>query len=206
MSTDENESLPQDDPGREEPAQKESSQSANRMELDSIFQRLYKRLKPIAARVCWPSSNPTMNGTALLNEAYVKLLNSRNLSAKSDEELIRMFAHVMRQVLIDRIRKKLSEKGGGRAIHVPMSTRDSAVLDPASPEPPVALETLISLESALSALESCEPFQARVIDCRFYLGLTAEETALCLHVAKTKVEREHRRALDFLNAKLQPKG
>jgi RNA polymerase sigma factor (TIGR02999 family) len=189
----------------EEPEQIESLSPGSREERERIFRELYAKLKPYAKRANLSRVSPTLSGTGLLNEAFLRLLNAKDLFSKPEDEIIRIFAHVMRQILVDRIRNKKTAKRGGGALHIPLDAGAPASSEPQSPGHPLNHETLLTIESALIDLESLRPLQARVIECRFYLGLTAEETAMVLGVAKTRVEREHRKALEFLNSKISPK-
>ena len=187
-------------PGLDDPVPVE-----DRERLDRIIHDLYVKLKPLARRLSSPRMNPTLNATALLNEACIRVLSSRGLSSKRSDEIIRIFAHVMRQILVDRARYKLSAKRGGGVIHIPLNPGDPLAPDPASPAHPVPVETVLTLEKAVIELERVSARQARIVECRVYLGCTADETALLLGVAKTTVEREYRKATEFLNAHIEPK-
>ena len=189
------------DDGRNQPASPEE-----RAELDRILHDLYVKLKPLARRLSSPRISPTLNPTALLNEACIRILNnSRELHTRTREEIIRIFAHVMRQVLVDRARYKLSAKRGGGVIHIPLNPGDPLAPDLPSPAHPVPVETVLTLETALIELERVNRRQALIVECRTYLGLTADETALLLDTSKSTIEREHRKALEFLNGRIEPR-
>ena len=66
----------------------------SRKALDELVERLYSKLKPLAARVRWRDASPTLNATALVQEAYLKLLNSKDLTSKPHDEVLAIFAHV----------------------------------------------------------------------------------------------------------------
>jgi RNA polymerase sigma factor (TIGR02999 family) len=172
-----------------------------RLALDALVERLYVRLKPLAARLRWQGSNPTLNPTSLVHEAYLKLMNTKGLAAKPHEEVIGLFAHVMRQILVDAARRKHSRKRGGGAEFLPLDFHDADTPQ----KDAIALEDVITLESALSELERVDARQAKIVEFRFHLGLTADETANVLGLSKTMVEREERKAKSFLNSKIRPR-
>ncbi len=177
---------------------------AARRELDGLIDRLYTKLKPLAARVRWSGANPSLSPTVLLHEAYLKLLNAKGLAEKPDHEVIGIFVHVMRQIMVDAARRRKSLKRGGAVERTPLAFEDGTALEPPAPEAPLSPEDVLTLEAAMVQLERDSPRAATVIGCRFYLGLTVAETARALGVATATVEREDRDARKFLNAKIRP--
>lgn len=163
-----------------------------RRALDEVFCRLYDKIRRLAARVRWNSSNPTLNPTALVHEAYLKLLkHPPDLASKSYEEVIGVFSNAMHQILIDAGRRKSSRK---RAFADPP---DSAGLP---------IEEVIAIGTALQELDRDAPRQAQIVRCRFLLGLTVEETSAAMGLSKRAIERDWRCAKAWLARKILPTG
>ncbi|HEX4807612.1 MAG TPA: sigma-70 family RNA polymerase sigma factor [Bryobacteraceae bacterium] len=162
----------------------------DRRALDERFSELYDKIRLLASRVRWPGTNPTLTPTALAHEAYMKLLKEPpDLSSKSYDEVIAIFANTMRQILIDGARRKNAQK------RVPVNSPERMDL-PA--------EEAITLDIALGELERENPVQARIVQCRFLLGMTVDETAAALAISKRTVEREWQEAKAHLGQKIHP--
>jgi RNA polymerase sigma factor (TIGR02999 family) len=154
--------------------------STEKNTLDDVFNQLYKKIRQLASRVRWNGTNQTLNPTALVHEAYLKLLkHPPDLSSKSYEEVIGVFAGAMRQILIDASRRKMALKRS------PAFSAESAVFP---------IEDALTLGALVEDLKRENPRQGQIVDCRFYLGMTADETAAALDLSTTTVEREFRKA------------
>jgi RNA polymerase sigma-70 factor, ECF subfamily len=176
--------------------------ASDRKALDELVERLYAKLKALAARVRWRTASPSLNATALVQEAYLKLLNSKDLTSKSHDEVLSIFAHVMRQIMSDAARRKRSQKrGAGAVVALATAHRDGA----AQREPTISPEDVLTLEAALDELRIISERQADIMDRRHYLGLTVEETASVMGISKTTVEREERNARQFLEERIRPR-
>lgn len=161
-----------------------------KLALDAVVLRLYNDLRRLAARVRWQGSSQTLNPTALVHEAYEKLLKDPpDLASKPYDEVLGIFAHVMRQILIDAARRKSAQK------RTPEGLPNAKALP---------VEDALTLEQAVRELEREHPRQARIADCRFYLGMTVTETAAALHLSKTTVEREWETARASLEKAIRP--
>jgi RNA polymerase sigma-70 factor (ECF subfamily) len=184
------------------PDQREDQTASDRKALDELVERLYSKLKALAARVRWRTASPTLSATALVQEAYLKLLSSKDLTSKSHDEVLSIFAHVMRQIMSDAARRKRSQKrGGGALVALATEHRDSA----AQRERTISPEDVLTLEAALDELRIISERQADIMDRRHYLGLTVEETARVMRISKTMVEREERSARKFLEERIRPR-
>ena len=173
-----------------------------RKALDELVERLYSRLKPLAARIRWRDASPTLNATALVQEAYLKLLNSKDLATKPHDEVLAIFAHVMRQIMVDAARRKRAQKrGAGVVVQMITEHQNGAV---ATPKHAVTPEDVLTLEAALDELRISSQRQADIMERRHYLGLTVDETARVLRLSKTMVEREERSARKFLEERIRP--
>ncbi|HMT08605.1 MAG TPA: sigma-70 family RNA polymerase sigma factor [Pyrinomonadaceae bacterium] len=126
-------------------------------------------------------SEHTLQATALVHEAYIRLVNWENVSWQNRAHFFAVAAEVMRKVLIDHARKRDSQKrSGGQRI----------VLDDAISVPEKKDLDVIKLEEALVALETVDPRQAKIVELRFFGGLSIEETAYVLNISETTVRRE----------------
>lgn len=122
----------------------------------------------------------TLQATALVHEAYVRLVDWKNVSWQSRAQFFSVAAEVMRKVLIDHARAKGAQKRSGQKI----------LLDDAISLPQHQEIDLIALEEALLSLEKLDPRQAKIVEMRFFGGLSIEETAYVLRVSEATVRRE----------------
>lgn len=168
-----------------EPAEHEAA-------LDELFDRLYNKIRVLAARTRWNGTNPTLNPTALAHEAYLKLRKDPpEFAAKSHDEIIGIFANAMHQILIDAARRKSAQK--------------RVVLD-APERTDLPIEDALTIAATLEKLEAENRRQAQIVRCRFLLGMTAEETAAAMGIGKRTVEREWQEAKVRLSSKLDPRA
>ena len=122
----------------------------------------------------------TLQATALVHEAFVRLVDWKNVSWENKAQFFAIAAQVMRKVLIDHARNKKAQKRGGQKIAL-----DDAVSFSSEKE-----FDLLALEEALQSLETIDPRQAKIVELRFFGGLSIEETAHVLNVSPTTVKRE----------------
>jgi RNA polymerase sigma factor (TIGR02999 family) len=126
----------------------------------------------------------TLQATALVNEAYLRLIEVRQIRWQNRAHFFAMSARVMRRILVDFARARGQEKRGGGAQKV---TLDEALV--VSPE---TGKDLVALDEALSALEVVHPRKSQVVEMRFFGGLSIDETAEALHVSPDTVKRDWR--------------
>jgi RNA polymerase sigma factor (TIGR02999 family) len=131
----------------------------------------------------------TLQVTALVNEAFIRLVDARHLRWQDRAHFLGISARLMRRVLVDHARSRAYQKRGGGAQHV---TLNDALLG--SPEPPVDRLDLVALDRALEALAAVDVRKSRVIELRFFGGLSVEEAAEVLHVSADTVKRDWRLA------------
>jgi RNA polymerase sigma-70 factor, ECF subfamily len=121
--------------------------------------------------------------TALVNEAYLRLIDWRNVEWQNRAHFFGLAAQLMRRILVDFARARGREKrGGDEALQVSLSEAANVALERSA--------DLVALDDALQALEQLEPRQARVVELKFFAGLTNEETAEALQVSVTTVRRD----------------
>ena len=137
----------------------------------------------------------TLQTTALVNEAFVRLVEAREVRWQDRSYFLGLSAHLMRRVLVDHARTRGAQKRGGRAQRV---TLTDAVLMAAAPS-----EELIDLDRALDALAAVDARKAKVVELRFFGGLSAEETADVLRVSIDTIKRDWRFARMWLLRELE---
>jgi RNA polymerase sigma factor (TIGR02999 family) len=134
----------------------------------------------------------SMQATALVHEAFLRLRDAGQVDWHDRNHFLAVAARTMRRVLVDLARAKASVKRGARPAHVTLDVNIAA------PEPEHAPLDLIALDDALDALGAIDPRKVRVIELRFFGGLTVEETAAVLDVAPDTVARDWRMARSWL--------
>ena len=132
----------------------------------------------------------TLQATALVNEAYVRLVDIHQIQWQNRAHFFAMSARLMRRILVDFARSKRYQKRGGGAVKV---TLDEALL------PPLGRGSdLVALDDALNALSAVDARRAQVVEMRFFGGLSVEETAEALHVSPDTVMRDWKLAKAWL--------
>ena len=125
-------------------------------------------------------SDHTLQATALVHEAYMRLVDWKNVSWESRAQFFAVAAQVMRKVLIDHARARKSQKRNGHKL----------VIDEAISLPDRRPIDLIALDEALESLKEVDPRQAKIVELRFFGGLSIEETAYVLKISESTVRRE----------------
>ena len=166
-----------------------------RRALDDLFSVTYEELRRLASSVRRDDPSSTLTPTALVNEAWLKLADSPWLGSTSPLHFKRVAARAMRQVLVGAAREKLAEKRGGGEFAV--------TLDEAAQASPVRADELVALDEALTRLANLDERQARVVELRYFAGLTAEETAEALGISTPTVQRDWRAARAWLAVELR---
>lgn len=159
----------------------------DRVALDQLFTILYDELKDLSRRQRqrW-HGNYTLDTTALVHEAYVKLLGRSRIDVESRAHFRSLAARAMRHILCDYARERCTKKRGGSQERLPL---DELAVG-ASAFSPEQSEALVALDDALRRLEQVDPRQSRVVECRFFGGLTIDETALAIGISARTVKRD----------------
>jgi RNA polymerase sigma-70 factor (ECF subfamily) len=124
----------------------------------------------------------TLQTTALVNEAYLRLVDQKNVRWQNRAHFLAIAAQLMRRILVDYARRRQYRKRGGGALQVSLANAE-ALSDERTPD-------LVALDEALLALAEIDPRRSRVVELRFFGGLNIEETAEVLQVSPTTVERD----------------
>lgn len=173
-----------------------SPDSAERRELDYLFSIAYEELRRLAARVRLGDPSATLNTTALVNEAWIKLAASPKFASTSRLHFKRIAARAMRQLLVEAARRRMTEKRGGGAISV--TVEESSAFTEAT--------ELLALDTALDQLATVSPRQAQLVEARFFGGLDVAETAELLEISEATVLRDWRAAKAWLAHELRNPG
>jgi RNA polymerase sigma factor (TIGR02999 family) len=164
---------------------------------DEVFNLVYEELRRMASFVLRSESAVTLNSTALVHEAWMKLRNAPNLGSLQPSHFKAIAAKAMRQVLVDAARRRNSQKRGGRELKL-VTLDDSA-------EHAVSTDAeILALHAALDRLASLNPRQAELVECRFFTGLSVTETAELMGVSESAVERDWRAAKAWLAVATRP--
>jgi RNA polymerase sigma factor (TIGR02999 family) len=159
--------------------------------LDRLAPLVHAELRRIARRqMGGERQGHTLQATALVNEAYLRLAGQEGFEWRDRAHFYAVCAQVMRHVLIDHARSHARDKRGGGALHV--SLDEAAVMSAES------ASELVALDEALRELEEVDPQKGRVVELRYFAGLSIEETAEVLGISPTTVRREWRRAKAWL--------
>ena len=162
---------------------------------DSLVELLYADLRRVARAERRRASSPsTLQTTALIHEAYLKLRGSGAWSNR--QHFMRAAAQAMRQVLVDAARARLRDKRGGGVATLPLDDIDAAGDTPD--------ELVLQIDDALEKLGQLDERMAHVVECRFFAGYDEEETAQALEVTSRTVRRDWVKAKAWLYNELNP--
>ncbi|MEL6187621.1 MAG: ECF-type sigma factor [Myxococcota bacterium] len=155
----------------------------------------YQHLRAVAGRYLKGRSGHTLQPTALVNEAYLKLDRKDSAVFESREHFLAIASRVMRDILVDHARRKGAAKRGGEAAHVTVSGVAMGGQDEAI--------DLLALDLALEKLSELNARHARVVELRFFGGLSADEAARVLNVSLATIERDWAKARAWLLLQLR---
>ena len=173
-------------------------QSGDRNALDRLVPLVHDELHVIAARyLAGERPGGTLQTTALVNEAYLKLIDQRQVDWQNRAHFFAIAARLMRRILIDDARHRLREKRGGGLVRV---AADEVSIP--APAPSLGVLDLLELDRVLQELEQLDPDQARIVELRFFGGLTVEETAAVMGSSPATIKREWAVAKGFLHRAL----
>jgi len=163
--------------------------------LNRLIELVYDDLRQIAHRhLRLDRPDHTINTTALVHEAYVRLAQHQHGVWRSRAQFFAFASRAMRHILIDYARRQRAAKRGGARVHVPLHENMAAVEAEAA--------ELLVLDEALDELAKHNQRMARVVECRFFGGLSVAETAEALDASVRTVEREWTRARAYLSSAL----
>lgn len=163
--------------------------------LEQLTPRVYRTLRRIAGyQMQNERAGNSMQATALVHEAYLQLIDVNNVSWQHRAHFFAVSAQIMRHILLDRARRRIAAKRGGTAERVNLDELPDLSGNRA--------RELIALEDALNALAKNDPRKARVVELRFFGGLSVDETAEVLSISPETVMRDWKFARSWLHAQL----
>ncbi|HKY98001.1 MAG TPA: ECF-type sigma factor [Gemmatimonadaceae bacterium] len=161
----------------------ESSPTARRESLDSLMPLVYEQLRAIAHhQLALRPEGGTLNTTGLIHEAYIKLVDQSRLTWNDRGHFFALASVAMRHILVDRARARLAGKRDGMLVRVTLD--DDHVSADDQPD------ALLEINDAVDRLAAVEPRMAKIVECRFFGGLTDDETAVALGVTPRTVQRD----------------
>jgi len=166
----------------------------DRAALDSLVPFVYSELRRLAAACLRRESDvQTLDPTALVHEAYLRLVGDRDPDFNDRAHFLGVAARLMRQILVDRARARNAEKRSGGA-RVPLDDEVAFTGQRA--------DMVVALDDALALLEKQDPERARILELKYFGGMTAEESAALLGVPLNRINRQMRLAQAWLRAQL----
>ena len=166
--------------------------------LRQVLAELHDRLRWIArGQMAREDPGHTLGTDGLVNEAYLRLAGLDRINWRDRQHVLSMAARTMRRVLIDYAEHRSAQKRGDGGIPLPLEDADAvAAIDPHT-------DDLQALDEALTRLEQLNPRQHQVVECRFFGGLSIEETAVVLDLSPATVKRDWMVARAWLNRELR---
>jgi RNA polymerase sigma factor (TIGR02999 family) len=167
----------------------------DRAALDRLMPLVYQELRRLAHRqMRRERGGDTLQTTALVNEAYLRLVDYERVKARDRSHFLAIAAQVMRRILIERARGRHSNKRGSNPQRISLEDMAEVADERAA--------NLIALDDALQALSTIDPRKAQLVELRYFGGLTIEETADVLGISTPTVERDWRTARIWLHREI----
>ena len=169
----------------------------DRSALERLLPMIYDECRQIASRqLRHEHREHTLDPTALVHEAYLRLVDQRTATWENRAHFFGVVAQVMRRILVDYARARYAKKRGGAAVLVSLEAAAAESSDP-------QVADIVAIDDALGRLAARDPDQVRIIELRFFAGLSVEETAHVLARSPRTVKREWRLAKAWLYQELQ---
>jgi RNA polymerase sigma factor (TIGR02999 family) len=165
--------------------------------FEELMPLVYPHLREVAAAYVRRERNPdVLQATVLVHELYLRLLNQKKADWEDRGHFYTFAAKVMRMILVDHARGNQAERRGGTSQRVPLSD-DMPWVDIGSPE-------LLDLNHALEELAELDAYKVQLVELRYFLGCTAEETATLMNVSKATVDRDLKFIKTWLYRRVYP--
>ena len=163
--------------------------------LDDLIPLMYDRMRRLAHQRLRTEADASLNTTALVHEAYLKLVDAPQLNVRDRGHFLGLASRVMRHLLVDHARTRKAAKRGLGATRIELGD-DLGIADD-------ALDSITELDALLVRLDAIDERRGRILEQRYFGGLTLEETAVALGVSLATVKRELRSARAWLALQLQ---
>lgn len=175
----------------------------NREVLDTLVPLVYKELHMQAHRYLRSErANHTLQTTALINEAYLRLVEQKDMRWQNRAHFFGMAANMMRRILVDYAKTKYRAKRGGKDSDLPLEEILTVRIETTNEATKI---DLIALDEALNKLAAEDEQEARIVELRYFSGLTIEETAEVLGISTMTVKRDWNAAKAWLRREMNPK-
>lgn len=172
----------------------------SREAFDQLIPLVYSELRVIAShRLAREWRDNALHTTVLVNEAYLKLVGQRGVDWQNRAHFFAIAAQLMRRIIVDAARRRLTQKRGRGDVAVPLD-------DLPAPEPSVSTIDVLALDTALGELERLDADLGRLVELRFFGGMTVEQTAEVLGLSPATVKREWAVAKGWLHRALTTGG
>lgn len=172
--------------------------------LSRLMPLVYAELRRIArVQLRRESPGQTIQPTALVHEVYLRFVDQQRAGWQNRAQFFAVAAQLMRRVIVDHARARQAEKRGGSAVHVALQEADENSARSADAEAAHAAD-MLAIDAALDRLTAIDADQARIIELRFFAGMTIEETAHVLKRSPRTIKREWRLAKAWLFRELGP--
>lgn len=173
-------------------------EGGDRHAVDLLLPVVYRELRRLAGGYLRNErGNHTLQPTALVHEAYVRLVDQTRIQWQGRAHFMGVAAQMMRRILVDHARSQGAHKRGGNVEKLQL---DAGVVASADRQP-----ELVAIDDALTALEQIDPAKAKMVELRFFAGLSIEETAAAMEVSVATVNRQWKTAKAWLYGELQRK-
>jgi RNA polymerase sigma factor (TIGR02999 family) len=170
--------------------------NGNREALEELMPIVYQELHKLAARYLrHERQDNSLQTTALIHEAYLKLIDQKNVNWQNRNHFFAVSSQLMRRILVDHARTKQRQKRGGNAVDIPLNEVTIAIDKGKSID-------LIELDDALNRLKEIDERQVKVVELRYFSGLTLEETAEVLKISRSTVAEDWSLAKAWLHRAL----
>lgn len=181
-----------------DPPSPEKSPPARRTIVDNLMMQVYDELRHLAGKYLREGgAGITLQPTLLVHEAYLRMLEQRQIEWQNRSQFFLVAAQMMRRVLVDHCRSRQAKKRGGEQFRVTLT-------DLLAAEAPEEIE-ILALDGALGTLAELDPRQASIVELRFFAGLSVEETAAALEISTATVKREWAAARAWLLVEIEGK-
>ncbi len=167
--------------------------------FEQLLPLVYPHLREVAAAYIRRERNPgELQATALVDEVCLRLINQRKADWADRAHFYTFAAKVMRMILTDHARSTYAQKRGGGFQHVALNEQ--------IPWVKIGTESVIDLNRALDELNAIDPFKVQLIELRYFLGCTAEETAALMQISKSTVDRDLKFIKSWLYRRICPRA
>lgn len=167
----------------------------NKAAFEDILPLVARELRQMAqAHMRKEAINHTLQTTALINEAYLKLIEQKNVQWQSRSHFFAIASKVMRRILLDHAKTRLRDKRGGGAVHVELEEAYNLSIEKST--------ELIALDEALNRLEEVDSLKSQIVEMRHFGGMSVEETAEALGIAPITVIRHWNLAKAWLRQEI----